>query len=62
VDEATRRPGDRRSVGAGQHEFAAVELALEVGEAGPYGVTVRAMPANPAMISPYDLGVVAWAG
>ena len=32
-----------------------------VGEAGPYGVTVRAMPANSALISPYDLGVVAWA-
>ena len=35
--------------------------SFEVGEAGPYGVTVRAMPANPALISPFDLGTVAWA-
>ncbi len=34
---------------------------FEVGEAGPYGVTVRAMPANPALISPFDMGVIAWA-
>ncbi len=40
---------------------ATFEGSFEVGEAGPYGVTVRAMPANPALISPYDLGTVAWA-
>jgi starch phosphorylase len=32
-----------------------------VGEAGPYGVTVRAMPTSPALVTPVDLGVVAWA-
>lgn len=32
-----------------------------VGEAGPYGLTVRAMPSHPNLISPVEMGVVAWA-
>jgi starch phosphorylase len=32
-----------------------------VGEAGPYGFTVRAVPSNPRLTSPVELGVVAWA-
>jgi starch phosphorylase len=38
------------------------ESTYEVGEAGPYGVTVRAVPHHADLISPMDLGVVAWAG
>ncbi len=33
-----------------------------VGEAGPYGVTVRAIPLHSDLISPMDMGLVAWAG
>ena len=32
-----------------------------VGEAGPYGVTVRAVPFHTDLISPMELGLVAWA-
>ena len=34
---------------------------LPVGEAGPYGVTVRAVPGHHDLISPMDMGLVAWA-
>ena len=45
-----------RSTGDG-----AFEGTYEVGEAGPYGVTVRAIPQHPDLISPMDMGLVAWA-
>ena len=32
-----------------------------VGEAGPYGVTVRAIPRHADLINPMELGLVAWA-
>jgi starch phosphorylase len=32
-----------------------------VAEAGPYGLTVRAMPAHDSLISPVELGLAAWA-
>ena len=32
-----------------------------VGEAGPYGVTVRAVPLHADLISPMEMGLVAWA-
>ena len=32
-----------------------------VGEAGPYGVTVRAVPHHADLISPMEMGLVAWA-
>jgi len=46
----------------GSFEGSAVfEGSYAVGEAGPYGVTVRVMPSHPDLVSPVDLGVVAWA-
>ena len=39
----------------------AFEGPYEVGEAGPYGVTVRAIPRHPDLISPMEMGLVAWA-
>ena len=46
----------------GSFEGSAVfEGSYAVGEAGPYGVTVRVMPSHPDLGSPVDLGVVAWA-
>ena len=38
------------------------EATYVVGEAGPYGLTVRAVPAHPHLVSPVELGLVAWAG
>lgn len=32
-----------------------------VGEAGPYGVTVRTMPAHAHLVHPVELGTIAWA-
>ncbi|MEN9504779.1 MAG: hypothetical protein RI958_705, partial [Actinomycetota bacterium] len=29
---------------------------------GPYGVTVRVLPAHAGLISPVELGIAAWAG
>jgi glycogen phosphorylase len=37
------------------------EGVYEVGEAGPYGVTVRAFPHHDDLISPMEVGLVAWA-
>ncbi len=39
----------------------AFEGAYTVGEAGPYGVTVRAVPQHDDLISPMEMGVIAWA-
>jgi starch phosphorylase len=32
-----------------------------IGEAGPYGVTVRAMPLHAHLVHPVELGTIAWA-
>jgi len=37
------------------------EATYTVGEAGPYGLTVRAVPFHPNLISPVELGLIAWA-
>ena len=37
------------------------EGSYTVGEAGPYGLTVRAMPSHPDLTSPVELGLIAWA-
>ena len=37
------------------------EGTYTVGEAGPYGVTVRVIPRNRDLISPMEMGLVAWA-
>ncbi len=39
----------------------AFEGTYAVGEAGPYGVTVRAIPHHVDLISPMEMGLVAWA-
>jgi starch phosphorylase len=37
------------------------EGEYQVGEAGPYGLTVRAMPSHPHLVNPVELGLIAWA-
>ena len=37
------------------------EGEYSVGDAGPYGLTVRAMPSHPHMVNPVELGLIAWA-
>jgi starch phosphorylase len=37
------------------------EADYSVGEAGPYGLTVRALPSHPNLISPVEMGTIAWA-
>ena len=44
-----------------QHHDGVFRGSYEVGEAGPYGVTARAMPSHADLITPVDLGVIAWA-
>jgi glycogen phosphorylase len=43
------------------HDGDVWEADYSVGEAGPYGITVRAMPSHPDLISPVEMGIVAWA-
>jgi len=54
---ATRRPSTsyRSADGVWQADYA-------VGDAGPYGITVRAMPSHPNLITPVEMGIIAWAG
>ena len=40
---------------------AAWEAEYAVGEAGPYGVTVRALPWHPHLVSEVEMGIIAWA-
>jgi glycogen phosphorylase len=42
-------------------EDGAFDGSYEVGEAGPYGVTVRALPNHADLINPMDMGIIAWA-
>ena len=51
-----RRRSRLQPTGAGGFEGTYV-----VGEAGPYGVTVRAVPRHDDLINPMDMGLVAWA-
>jgi len=37
------------------------EATYAVGEAGPYGLTVRALPSHAQLSSPVELGLIAWA-
>jgi starch phosphorylase len=37
------------------------ESDYSIGEAGPYGITVRAMPSHADLISPVEMGIIAWA-
>ena len=37
------------------------EADYPVGDAGPYGITVRALPWHPDLISPVEMGTIAWA-
>jgi starch phosphorylase len=62
VDQEGSFVGDPRIVDLRHIADGRFEGTFTVGEAGPYGVTVRAMPANPDLITPVDLGVIAWAG
>ncbi|MEO5901440.1 MAG: alpha-glucan family phosphorylase [Ilumatobacteraceae bacterium] len=62
VDQEGSFMGDPNIVDLSHSTGATFTGQFDVGEAGPYGVTVRAMPSNPDLVSPVDLGVVAWAG
>ncbi|MEI8237905.1 MAG: alpha-glucan family phosphorylase [Actinomycetota bacterium] len=53
--------GTPRSVTLQRTTDAVWESEYAVGEAGPYGITVRAMPSHPDLISPVEMGMVAWA-
>jgi len=53
--------GTPRSVTLRRTESGVWEADYVIGEAGPYGITVRAMPSHPSLISPVEMGMVAWA-
>ena len=65
--------GGPDALGEGGDVFDACEFGIDnvgdglfegtylVGEAGPYGVTVRAIPQHADLINPMELGLVAWA-
>ncbi len=62
VDSAGEFVGSPAAVTLAFVGDATFEGTYTVGEAGPYGLTVRAVPAHPHLISPVELGLVAWAG
>jgi starch phosphorylase len=53
--------GTPRSVTLHRTDSGVWEADYLVGDAGPYGITVRAMPSHPDLISPVEMGMVAWA-
>jgi starch phosphorylase len=53
--------GTPRSVTLRQVGSGVWEAEYAIGEAGPYGITVRAMPSHPDLISPVEMGMAAWA-
>jgi starch phosphorylase len=62
-------PIDSEGEFVGQPETVAMTLAADgtweaeyvVGEAGPYGVTVRALPWHPHLVNEVEMGIIAWA-
>ncbi|MDO8363771.1 MAG: alpha-glucan family phosphorylase [Actinomycetota bacterium] len=38
------------------------EGQYQVGDAGPYGITARALPSHPNLVSPLEMGLISWAG
>ncbi|HSB86421.1 MAG TPA: alpha-glucan family phosphorylase [Ilumatobacteraceae bacterium] len=61
IDSAGSFVGIPKSVPLPAIGDATFDGTYTVGEAGPYGVTVRAIPQHPDLISPVELGLVAWA-
>ncbi|MDQ3165388.1 MAG: DUF3417 domain-containing protein, partial [Actinomycetota bacterium] len=63
-DDSLDRPqsvplGHVEAYEASRHRFAG-EVKLET--TGPFGYTVRVLPAHPALAGPAELGLVAWPG
>lgn len=61
IDSAGSFVGTPQGVPLSSTGEATFEGTYVVGEAGPYGVTVRAIPQHADLISPMELGLVAWA-
>jgi glycogen phosphorylase len=61
IDSAGSFIGTPESVVLQRSENGMFEGTYSVGEAGPYGVTVRAVPSHRDLINPMELGQVAWA-
>jgi len=54
--------GDPSQVTLQHSEGGRFDAEYEVGEAGPYGLTVRVVPHHPLLVHQVDLGLMAWAG
>jgi starch phosphorylase len=61
IDSQGEFIGTPASVTLARTESGVWEAEYLVGDAGPYGITVRAMPSHPDLISPVEMGIVAWA-
>ncbi len=61
VDSAGEFVGTPQVVTLGNIAPGVFEAEYEVGDAGPYGLTVRAMPSHRHLVSPVELGLIAWA-
>ena len=61
IDSAGSFIGHPESVILKPGDNGTFEGGYTVGEAGPYGVTVRAVPNHPDLIDPMEMGLVAWA-
>ena len=61
VDSAGEFVGTPQVVSLGNVAPGVFEAEYKVGDAGPYGLTVRAMPSHRHLVSPVELGLIAWA-
>ena len=61
IDSEGAFVGDPAAVDLAQVGNGSWQAEYVVGDAGPYGVTVRAMPSHPHLISPVEMGIIAWA-
>jgi starch phosphorylase len=61
IDSQGEFIGTPASVTLARTESGVWEAEYLVGDAGPYGITVRAMPSHPDLISPVEMGIIAWA-
>ncbi len=61
IDSEGEFIGPPQMVTLARTEAGTWEADYSVGEAGPYGITVRALPSHPDLISPVEMGAIAWA-
>lgn len=61
IDSEGAFVGDPAAVDLARSDDGTWHADYVVGDAGPYGITVRAMPSHPHLVTPVEMGIIAWA-